>query len=69
MAVEGERGGRKLLRETARAHEIVIHPGSINRGRVHMLLSIPPSLSVDRAGAILEGVQLGGGPTRLSAVI
>ena len=29
----------------ARAHEIVIHAGSINRDHVHMLLSIPPSLS------------------------
>src|SRR2546423_14875188 len=33
---------RELLRETARAHEMVVHAGSINRDHVHMLLSIPP---------------------------
>jgi putative transposase len=37
---------RELLRETARAHEMVVHAGSINRDHVHMLLSIPPSLCV-----------------------
>src|SRR3954463_14768424 len=33
---------RELLRETARAHEMVVHAGSINRDHVHLLLSIPP---------------------------
>ena len=47
---------RELLRETARAHEMVVHAGSINRDHVHMLLSIPPSLSVSRA--VPEGAQL-----------
>src|SRR2546430_8878777 len=46
---------RELLRETARAHEIVVHAGSINRDHVHMLLSIPPSLSVSRAVQYLKG--------------
>ena len=46
---------RELLRETARAHEIVVHAGSINRDHVHMLLSIPPSLSVSRAVQHLKG--------------
>ena len=46
---------RELLRETARAHEIVIHAGAINRDHVHMLLSIPPSLSVARAVQHLKG--------------
>jgi putative transposase len=46
---------RELLRETARAHEMVIHAGSINRDHVHMLLSIPPSLSVSRAVLHLKG--------------
>jgi putative transposase len=32
---------REILRETARAHEMVIHAGSINRDHVHMLVSIP----------------------------
>ena len=46
---------RELIRETARAHEMVIHAGSINRDHVHMLLSIPPSLSVSRAVQYLKG--------------
>jgi putative transposase len=46
---------RELLRETARAHEMVVHAGSINRDHVHMLLSIPPSLSVSRAVQPLKG--------------
>ena len=46
---------RELLRETAQAHEIVIHAGSINRDHVHMLLSIPPHLSVSRAVQYLKG--------------
>ena len=48
---------RELLRETAIAHEMVIHAGSVNRDHVHILVSIPPSLSVSR-GAISEGSQL-----------
>src|SRR5271166_2965085 len=46
---------RELLRETASAHEMVIHAGSVNRDHVHMLLSIPPSLSVSRAVQYLKG--------------
>ena len=46
---------RELLRETAAAHEMVIHAGSVNRDHVHMLLSIPPSLSVSRAVQYLKG--------------
>jgi putative transposase len=46
---------RELLRETAQAHEIAIHAGSVNRDHVHMLLSIPPSLSVSRAVQYLKG--------------
>jgi putative transposase len=46
---------RGLFRETARAHEMVVHAGSINRDHVHMLLSIPPSLSVSRAVQHLKG--------------
>ena len=40
---------RELLRETARAHELVVHAGSVNRDHIHMLVSIPPNLSVSRA--------------------
>lgn len=46
---------RELLRETAGAHEIVIHAGSINRDHLHMLLSIRPSLSGARAVQYLKG--------------
>jgi putative transposase len=37
------------------AHEMLIHAGSVNRDHVHMLLSIPPSLSVSRAVQYLKG--------------
>jgi hypothetical protein len=43
---------RELLREIARAHEMIIYAGSINRDHVHMLIGIPPHLSVSRAGAV-----------------
>ena len=33
---------RELVRETARAHEMVIHAGSINRDHVHLLVSTEP---------------------------
>jgi len=46
---------RELLRETAIAHEMVIHAGSVNRDHVHILVSIPPSLSVSRAVQYLKG--------------
>ena len=46
---------RELLRETAIAHEMVVHAGSVNRDHVHMLVSIPPSLSVSRAVQYLKG--------------
>src|SRR5271165_5547494 len=40
---------RELLREISRSHEMSIHAGAINRDHVHLLLSIPPHLSVSRA--------------------
>jgi len=46
---------RELPRETARPHEMVIHAGSINRDHVHMLVSVPPNLSVSRAVQRLKG--------------
>ena len=36
-------------------HEVMIHAGAVNRDHVHMLLSIPPSLSVSRAVQHLKG--------------
>ena len=46
---------RELLRETARSKEMTIYAGSINRDHVHMLISIPPQLSVSRAVQYLKG--------------
>jgi putative transposase len=34
---------------------MVIHAGSVNRDHVHLLVSIPPSLSVLRAVQYLKG--------------
>src|SRR5947207_8941174 len=46
---------RELLREISRSHEMSIHAGAINRDHVHLLLSIPPYLSVSRAVQYLKG--------------
>ena len=46
---------RELLREIARSQEMQIHAGAINRDHVHLLLSIPPNLSVSRAVQYLKG--------------
>ena len=46
---------RELLREIARAHEMTICAGAINRDHVHMLIGIPPHLSVSRAVPFLKG--------------
>lgn len=46
---------RELLREITRSKEMIIYAGSINRDHVHMLIGIPPSLSVSRAVQFLKG--------------
>src|SRR5258706_4941552 len=46
---------RALLREIARANEMTIYAGAINREHVHMLVSIPPNVSVSRAVQFLKG--------------
>lgn len=46
---------RELLREIARSKEMQIYAGSINRDHVHMLIPIPPQLSVSRAVQYLKG--------------
>lgn len=46
---------RELLRDIALSQEMQIHAGSINRDHVHMLISIPPNLSVFRAVQYLKG--------------
>jgi len=53
----GEVGHRclELLREIARSKEMVIYAGSINRDHVHMLIGIPPYISVSRAVQWLKG--------------
>ena len=46
---------RELLREIARSLEMTIHAGAINRDHVHLLISIPPNVSVSRAVQFLKG--------------
>jgi putative transposase len=55
--LDGEVGQRcrELLREIARSKEIIIYAGSINRDHVHMLIGIPPNVSVSRAVQFLKG--------------
>ena len=46
---------RELLREIARSKEMNIYAGSVNRDHVHMLIGIPPNVSVSRAVQFLKG--------------
>jgi len=46
---------RELLREIARSQEMIIYAGSVNRDHVHMLMGIPPQLSVSKAVQYLKG--------------
>ena len=46
---------RELLREISRSKEMMIYAGAINRDHVHMLIGIPPSLSVSKAVQFLKG--------------
>ncbi len=46
---------RELLREISRSKEMKIYAGSINRDHVHLLIGIPPNLSVSRAVQFLKG--------------
>ena len=46
---------RELLREIARSQEMTIYAGSINRDHVHLLIGIPPQLSVSRSVQYLKG--------------
>ncbi len=49
---------RELLREIARSLEMTIYAGAINWDHVHMLVSIPPNVSVSRAVQFLKGKEL-----------
>ena len=46
---------RELLREIARSQELIICAGSINWDHVHMLIGIPPHISVSRAVQFMKG--------------
>ena len=46
---------REILREIARSKEMRIYGGSVNRDHVHLLIGIPPQLSVSRAVQYLKG--------------
>ena len=46
---------RELLREISRSKEMQIYAGSVNHDHVHMLLSMPPQLSISRAVQFLKG--------------
>jgi putative transposase len=46
---------RELIREIAMSKEMPIYAGSINRDHVHLLVGIPPQLSVSRAVQYLKG--------------
>jgi putative transposase len=45
----------ELLREIARRKEMLIYAGSINRDHLHMLIGIPPQLSVSMAVQHFKG--------------
>lgn len=45
---------RELLREIARSMELTIYAGSTNRDHVHMLIGIPPHISVSKAVQYLK---------------
>jgi len=46
---------RELLREMAMSKETVLYAGSVNPDHVHILISMPPQLSVSRAVQYLKG--------------
>ena len=46
---------RELLREIGRSLEMTIYAGAINRDHVHLLIGIPPHVSVSRAAQYLKG--------------
>lgn len=46
---------RELLREISRSMELTIYAGAINRDHVHILIGIPPNVSVSKAVQYLKG--------------
>ncbi|MGQ7848705.1 IS200/IS605 family transposase [Granulosicoccus sp. 3-233] len=55
LAGDVELRTRELLRELAQSQEMVIHVRSINRDHAHVLISIPPQLSVSQAVQFMKG--------------
>ena len=46
---------RTMIREIARESGMEIHAGSVNRDHIHLLITIPPSISVSKALQYLKG--------------
>jgi putative transposase len=46
---------RELFCEISHSQEMVIYAGSVNRDHVHMLIGIPPQISVSQAVQNLKG--------------
>ncbi len=46
---------RDLIRAIAQAHDLQIYSGVVNKDHVHLLVGIPPSLSVSTAVQFLKG--------------
>ena len=46
---------REIIREVCRNNGMTIYAGSMNRDHVHMLVGIPPKLSVSRAVQYMKG--------------
>ena len=46
---------RELIREVCRYGKMEVYAGSVNRDHVHLLIGIPPSLSVSKAVQLMKG--------------
>ena len=48
---------RELVREIAKRYEMHIYSWAVNRDHIHLLISIPPSLSVSKAVQYLKWIS------------
>lgn len=48
---------REIMREIAKRYEMNIYAGAVNRDHIHLLISIPPSLSVSKAVQYLKWIS------------
>lgn len=46
---------RELIRQVCKANDIIIISGSIQNDHVHLLISVPPKLSVSKVMQLLKG--------------